>query len=297
MRSKFVPMNDALYRYVVEHGHNGDPLLAELAAETERLGDIVRMQISPEQGTFLSLLVRAIGARSAIEIGTFTGYSALCLARASPPGPAPLLRRQRGLGGDRASLFRQGRPGGPDRPANRPRHRDPRHLAGGANVRLRLRGRGQGGLRVLHEALLPRLRTDGLIVFDNVLWSGRVADPSDDGVDTIALRRLNELVAHDTRVEAVMLGSPTASRSPASGSPGKICRGPAARREPGFRPCDRHGASERNALNLTSLCRSCCPCRSMGFHDGRFLHGPRPGSSSLTVSESKVFRRGIAGAS
>src|SRR6202158_5013130 len=84
---KFIRLDPNLYNYVVAHGHNGDTLLNELAAETARkLGGISMMQIAPEQGTFMNLLARAIGTRFAIEVGTFTGYSAICVARALPPG-------------------------------------------------------------------------------------------------------------------------------------------------------------------------------------------------------------------
>src|ERR1700687_4981301 len=83
---KFTKLGAKLYNYVVAHGHNGDTLLQELAAETARkLGGISVMQIAPEQGTLMNLLARAIGTRFAIEVGTFTGYSAICVARALPP--------------------------------------------------------------------------------------------------------------------------------------------------------------------------------------------------------------------
>lgn len=200
-------MNDALYHYVVEHGHNRDPLLAELAAETERLGDIVRMQISPEQGTFLSLLVRAIGAHSAIEIGTFTGYSAICLARGLAPGGrllccdvneawTAIARRYFARAGLTERIDLRIAPASETLAA----------LAAEPIFDFAFVDADKEGYLSYYEALLPRLRADGLLVFDNVLWSGRVADSSDDGVDTVALRRLNDLVANDTRVEAVMLG-------------------------------------------------------------------------------------------
>src|SRR6266849_4243515 len=84
-RDRFITLDSKLYRYVVAHGHNDDPVLEELADETARLGPIGGMQISPEQGTLMTSLARAIGARSAIELGTFTGYSAICVARGLPP--------------------------------------------------------------------------------------------------------------------------------------------------------------------------------------------------------------------
>ncbi len=81
---KFLRLSPELYNYVVAHGGNNDPLLAELAAETaRRMGGVAMMQISPEQGTFMTLLVGAVGARHAVELGTFTGYSAICIARAA----------------------------------------------------------------------------------------------------------------------------------------------------------------------------------------------------------------------
>src|SRR5260370_7064685 len=81
---KFIALTPKLYEYVVAHGHNGDPLRAELAAETAKLGRISGMQIAAEQGTFMAILAASIGTRSAVEIGTFTGYSSLCVARALP---------------------------------------------------------------------------------------------------------------------------------------------------------------------------------------------------------------------
>ena len=81
---KFIALTPKLYEYVVAHGHNGDPIRAELAVETAKLGRISGMQIAAEQGTFMGILAAAVGARSAVEVGTFTGYSSLCVARALP---------------------------------------------------------------------------------------------------------------------------------------------------------------------------------------------------------------------
>src|SRR5260370_23968062 len=82
MPDKFTSMTPELYTYLIGHRSERDPVLAELARETEAaLGPISLMQIAPEQGAFMTLLARAIGARSAVEVGTFTGYSALCVAR------------------------------------------------------------------------------------------------------------------------------------------------------------------------------------------------------------------------
>jgi caffeoyl-CoA O-methyltransferase len=84
---KYLSLNDQLYRYVCEcRSKANDPILDALRKETEALGDVSRMQISREQGSFMTLLVAAIGARSAIEVGTFTGYSSLCIARGLADG-------------------------------------------------------------------------------------------------------------------------------------------------------------------------------------------------------------------
>src|SRR2546422_6203196 len=86
MKLKYVSLNDRLYRYVCAcRSHADDPLLEALRQETDALGDISRMQISREQGSFMTLLLAAIGARSAIEVGTFTGYSSVCIARGLSP--------------------------------------------------------------------------------------------------------------------------------------------------------------------------------------------------------------------
>src|SRR6266403_850005 len=84
---KYLALNDQLYRYVCKCRSNAkDPILDALRKETEALGDVSRMQISREQGSFMTLLVAAIGARSTIEVGTFTGYSSLCIARGLADG-------------------------------------------------------------------------------------------------------------------------------------------------------------------------------------------------------------------
>src|SRR4051812_49733363 len=84
MPDKFITLTPELYSYVVDHGAREDDVLRRLAEETEQLGDIAIMQIAPEQGALMNLLVRAIGARRALELGTFTGYSGISIARGLP---------------------------------------------------------------------------------------------------------------------------------------------------------------------------------------------------------------------
>ncbi|MDX2167375.1 MAG: class I SAM-dependent methyltransferase [Deltaproteobacteria bacterium] len=203
---KFINMTDGLYDYLVGHGHNGDPLLAELARETASLGPISMMQIAPEQGSLMALLVRAIGARSAVEIGTFTGYSALCVARALGPEGRLLCcdiseewtsigRRywQRAGVADRITLRLA--PATETLAALPPEHRFDFAFIDADKV----------SYSKYYEALLPRLRPNGLILFDNVLWQGQVLDQSSPSDDTRALQHLNDTIAKDARVQAVMI--------------------------------------------------------------------------------------------
>ena len=82
---KSLALTPELHRYLVEHGTPPDAILRELTEETvEKIGPMALMQVAPEQGALLTLLVRMLGARFAIEVGTFTGYSALCIARGLP---------------------------------------------------------------------------------------------------------------------------------------------------------------------------------------------------------------------
>lgn len=203
---KYTPVNDALYTYLLAHGHNGDPLLAELAAETERLGPIALMQIAPEQGTLMSLLVRAIGARSAVEIGTFTGYSALCIARGLPPDGRLLCCD---VNEEWTAIARRywARAGLADRIELRlaPATETLRALPAATTFDFAFVDADKVSYRDYYDALLPRLRPNGLIVFDNVLWMGQVLDTRSPADDTRALQAVNDFIARDPRVQAVMI--------------------------------------------------------------------------------------------
>jgi len=203
---KFIPMSEPLYDYLVAHGHNGDPILAELARETEALGPIALMQIAPEQGTLMSILVRAIGATSAIEIGTFTGYSALCIARALGPSGRLLCCD---VSEEWTAIARRhwSRAGVADRIDLRlaPALETLRALPADRTFDFAFVDADKVSYSDYYEALLPRLRANGLLVFDNVLWMGQVLDAQAPSDDTRALQRLNDHIAADPRVEAVMI--------------------------------------------------------------------------------------------
>lgn len=206
--SKFIPLNESVYAYMLAHASRqaGDDVLAALAEETLTLGKFSQMQIAPEQGAFMTMLTRLIGAKNAIEIGTFTGYSALCIARGLAPGGkllacdvneewTAIARRywQKADVADRIEL-RIG-----------PGLETLRALPRAATFDLAFVDADKPSYLGYYEELLTRLRPNGVILFDNVLWSGKVADASVDDESTRALRALNDDVAKDARVEAVML--------------------------------------------------------------------------------------------
>ena len=220
---KYLPLNDEIYDYLVRHGDNQDPLLADLARETEALGPISLMQIAPEQGTFLSILTRSIGARSAIEIGTFTGYSAICIARGLASDGCLLCCD---LSEEWTSIARRffERAGLSDRINLRiaPAIETLRTMAPDVSFDFAFVDADKVSYRKYYEALLPRLRPNGLIVFDNVLWQGQVVDPHNMSEDTRALRELNDFVVSDPRVQAVMISVAdglTIARKRAPGEP------------------------------------------------------------------------------
>jgi caffeoyl-CoA O-methyltransferase len=204
---KFIALDGPLYDYVVKHGHNGDPILSELAAETaSKLGRVSMMQISPEQGTLMTILARAIGARSAIEVGTFTGYSAICVARAlSPEGHllccdvseewTAVARRywqRAGLAG-RITLKLA------------PALDTLRALPAAQTIDFAFIDADKANYRNYYEEILGRMRSGGLILIDNVLWNGEVLNPRNRTADTRAIRELNDFLVTDGRVDVVML--------------------------------------------------------------------------------------------
>ena len=204
---KFTPLDDRLYDYMLAHRSREDPILAELRSETrETLGRLAIMQVAPEQGAFLELLVAATGASQVVEVGTFTGYSALCMARALPPGGrllccdvseewTAIARRywQKAGVADRVEL-RLG-----------PAAETLRGLPEGEWVDLAFIDADKPNYLAYYEELLARLRPGGLILLDNVLWFGAVLNPADTSENTVAIRAVNDFVAGDERVEAVML--------------------------------------------------------------------------------------------
>ena len=205
MKPKILPLDRKLYDYLLAHRTPDDPVLEELRAETARLGDRARMQIAPEQGTLLRLLVSAIGARRAVEVGTFTGYSAICIARGLAPGGRLLCCD---VSAEWTAVARRywDKAGVADRIDLRvaPAAETLRALSPEPVVDFAFIDADKTSYPVYYEEVLRRLRPGGLIAVDNVLWSGDVVRPRKRDADTRAIRRFNDLVAADPRVDSVM---------------------------------------------------------------------------------------------
>ncbi len=208
MSTRTIPLTDALRAWMLAHSVHENDAMRELRRRTAALPN-ANMQISPEQGQLLTLLVELVGARRALEIGTFTGYSAICIARGLPPD-GRLITCDRDA--DVTTIAREfwQRAGVAER------------------IELRL-GEAVGTLDGLladgaagtfdfafidadkdHypqyvEKGLMLLRPGGLLAIDNAFWSGRVADPANQEPSTRILRQIAALLRDDPRVTAALI--------------------------------------------------------------------------------------------
>ena len=200
-------VNPAISDYLLAHCTPADDVLRDLAAETRaRFPDAAGMQVSHDEGELLTMLVRLIGARYAVEVGVFTGYSAICIARGLPAGGTLLAcdvseewtavaRRywRRATVGDRIDL------------RIAPAIQTLRALPAEPLLDFAFVDADKTGYPGYYAELIPRLRPGGLMVLDNVLRGGRVLDRIADQPADIAIRELNDTVAADDRVDTVML--------------------------------------------------------------------------------------------
>ncbi len=205
---RWPPMTEPLYDYVVAHANpSGDPVAERLAATTEeRFGGLAGMNIGEDEGRFLQMLVSMTGARTVVEVGTFTGMSALWLARGLPTdgrlhcfelskdyvdtaseawtaaGVADRIEMHFGPAADTLAEL-------PEEP----------------HIDVAFVDADKGGYRTYLDLLLPRLNDGGVIAVDNVIWSGAVIDPSRTDDNTEAIRAFNDHVASRVDCDAVML--------------------------------------------------------------------------------------------
>jgi predicted O-methyltransferase YrrM len=206
--SRVLSMTPSLQEYLIAVSVREPEVLRKLREETARL-PAAGMQIGPEHGQFMQLLVRLLGARRCLEIGTFTGYSSLAVALALPGDGSMVCC-------DVSETYT----------AMARRYWEMAGVAGKIDLRLapagetldRLLADGAGGTfdfafidadkvnyDTYYEASLKLVHKGGLIAIDNVLWSGAVADPSSNDPDTAALKALNRKLHDDERVDLSML--------------------------------------------------------------------------------------------
>jgi O-methyltransferase len=207
MSNKSIQVDDSLYRYILSISLREASLLRELREETSQL-EMARMQIAPDQGQFMALLLKLTGARRYLEVGTFTGYSALVCALAMPDD-AQLYALD--ISKEWTAIAR--------------RYWERAGVAERINLKL-------GSAAKTMQSMLPAaqnsfdaifidadktgyatyiqyafelLRPGGLLMLDNVLWGGSVIDPSVDDEDTVAIRRVNEAMVADDRFDVSLV--------------------------------------------------------------------------------------------
>jgi predicted O-methyltransferase YrrM len=199
-------LNSELADYLVAHGTPPDDVQQQLIAATAALGPVAGMQVSPEQGAFLTILTRAIGARRAIEVGTFTGYSALCIARGLP-ADGKLIACD--VSEEWTSIGRRywEKAGVADRIDLRiaPALETLQKLDRDDSFDLAFIDADKPNYWNYFETLLPHIKPNGLVLVDNVLWGGNVVNPDANDDNTKAIKAFNDKLAADTRVEKVML--------------------------------------------------------------------------------------------
>ena len=205
--AKGIGLSDELHAYLVEHGTPPDAVLERLTKRTqEAIGPLARMQIAPEQGAFMTWLTRLIGARHALEIGTFTGYSAICIARGLPEDGGLLCLD---VSEEWTAIAREAwaEAGLEDRIELRlgPAAETLAAIPPGGQFDLAFVDADKTGYETYADLVHPRLRRGGVLLVDNVLWGGSVIDDERQDEDTRAIRAFNDARADDERWDRVML--------------------------------------------------------------------------------------------
>lgn len=207
MSNRSLELDDRLYDYLLKVSLRESDLLRELRAETAKL-PAAMMQIGPEQGQFMALMVEMLGVKRAIEVGTFTGYSSLSMAGAMPADGRLICCdvSEEFTSIARRYWQRAGLDGKIDLklgPAVETLDKLLKTEAG--TFDLGFIDADKTNYLNYYERILKLLRPGGVVMIDNVLWSGAVADPADNEADTVAIRLLNEHVKTDKRVSLSLL--------------------------------------------------------------------------------------------
>ncbi|MEC7845712.1 MAG: class I SAM-dependent methyltransferase [Actinomycetota bacterium] len=199
-------LEDKIVDYIFSSSTEIDRVQKSLIDETANLGWVSRMQISPDQGNLLTMLVKALRPNFAVEVGTFTGYSALSIAKGLPANAKLLCCDVSETWTDIAKRhWKQAGVEGKIDLILAPALETLEKIPEGQQIDFAFIDADKGNYINYYEAILNRLSESGLIVVDNVLWSGRVVDDSINDEDTIAIRNFNQHVKNDERVLCAML--------------------------------------------------------------------------------------------
>ena len=208
MSSRNAYIEESIYSYLLENSLRELPVLKKLREETQKM-PLGRMQISPDQGQLMSMLVQLIVPNKIIEVGTFTGYSSLVMALALPENGKIVACDISEKYTSKARLFWK-EAGVADKIELR--------LGNASESLEKMLNEGLSGTfdmafidadkenyKIYYEKCLELLRPGGLIMIDNVLWYGRPADPNSSDADTVAIREFNKFVYKDSRVDISLL--------------------------------------------------------------------------------------------
>jgi predicted O-methyltransferase YrrM len=206
--ARHIPLDDTLYRYILDHSVREPEILRELHDETAKL-PMGGMQIGADQGQFMALLAKLTGARRCIEVGVFTGYSSLAVALALPPDGrivacdvseewTGIARRYWQKAGVASKIDLRLGPAVETLDAMLAKGEAGSHDFAFIDA-------DKGNYLAYYERCLKLVRQGGLIAVDNTLWSGEVAKPENQKPDTVSLRAFNDAVHRDERVDVAML--------------------------------------------------------------------------------------------
>ena len=202
-----IEITQNIVNYLSKNGYRADPIIDELIKKTNALGSIAQMQIAPEQGQFLEMIVRLIGAKNCLEIGRFTGLSALCIAKGlTTSGKVVTIDNSSEFLAVAEKYWKK----------KGVRDKIESVIGEGVEVLQSLIDRqnyfdlvfidaDKNNYNNYYELSLKLIPSNGLIIIDNMLWGGEVADPTIIDKSTVVIRTLNKKILEDTRVEFCLL--------------------------------------------------------------------------------------------
>lgn len=201
-----ITLTDDLISYVWQHGTREHPVMKKCREETAAMGPVAQMQIAPDQGGFLSLLIKLLDARRTLEVGVFTGYSSLAVALALPSDGRIIALDKNEEFTQKAKAYWQ-EAGIADKIDLRmgsgidTLNALIKDEQGATNFDFAFIDADKSSYDTYYEGALKLLRPGGIVAIDNVLWHGQVVDETDKSKDTLAIRALNEKIGKDERID------------------------------------------------------------------------------------------------